>query len=90
MNDASILFVKPKAISQRDKKALQAAGVIVVEVEDVNNVKFVRAHAELSTTEMLSAAMVAVSKSSNALDAFGRAVNFALLSKRPTDTGSVT
>jgi hypothetical protein len=90
MNDPAILFIKPKAISQRDKKTLQAAGVIVVEVEDVNSVKFVRPHAEMSTTEILNAAMVAVSKSSNALDAFGRAMNFALLSKRPTDTGSVT
>lgn len=81
MSDPAILFVKPKAISQRDKKTLQAAGVVVVEVDDVNNVKFVRANAELSTTEMLNAAMVAMSKSGYALDAFGRALNLALLEK---------
>ena len=63
MSDPAILFVKPKAISQRDKKALQAAGIFVIEVDDVNNVKFVRAYAEMSTTEMLQAAMVAESQS---------------------------
>jgi hypothetical protein len=31
MSDLCILFVKPKAISAKDKKALQRDGVIVVE-----------------------------------------------------------
>lgn len=60
MSDPAILFVKPKAISQRDKKALQTAGVIVVEVDDVNNVKFTRAAVEISSSEMLGAAMSAI------------------------------
>lgn len=60
MSDPAILFVKPKAISQRDKKSLSAAGVIVVEVEDPNAVKFVRAAAELSSTSLLAAATDAI------------------------------
>jgi hypothetical protein len=83
MSDPAILFVKPKAISPRDKKMLSDAGIFVVEIDDPANAKFVRSCAELSTTEMLHAAMVAVSKSSNALDAFGRAMNAALLAKGP-------
>lgn len=34
MTDPTILFVKPNAISAKDKAALRKAGVIVVEVEN--------------------------------------------------------
>jgi len=86
MEDPSILFVKPKAISHADKKALKSAGVIVVELDDPSNVKFIRAGAELNSTELLNVAMQAVSKSSGALDAFGRAMTSALLAKGPRPT----
>lgn len=58
--DPPILFVKPGAIQKRDKSALSKAGVIVVEVDDPNAIKFVRAGAEISTTEMLCLAAKAL------------------------------
>lgn len=60
MSDPAILFVKPQAISQRDKKTLAAAGVIVVELDDPLSVKFVRASSELSSTSLLAAATDAI------------------------------
>jgi hypothetical protein len=76
VSDPAILFVKPKAISSRDKKTLQAAGVIVVEIEDLSAAKFVRAHAELSSTALLKAAAEAMGKVGNrdVFEAFSRAV----------------
>jgi hypothetical protein len=75
MTDPVILFVKPKAISAKDKKALQAAGVIVVEVDDVANVKLVRAHAELTGGGLLIAAAKAIQGYSSGVQAdFGKAV----------------
>lgn len=63
MSDPVILFVKPKAISQRDKKALKTAGVLVVEVANVADVKLVRAHAELSGSDLLLSALAAIKNS---------------------------
>jgi hypothetical protein len=60
MSDPAILFVKPQAISDRDKKALQKAGVIVVEIADPASVKFTRAAAEISGSEMLMVALRAI------------------------------
>lgn len=92
MSDPAILFVKPKAISQRDKKMLQQAGVLIVETENPDEVKFVRAHTELSSTELLSAAAKAMTIGSwgeEVRKAFGRAVCEALLAKSapPTNEG---
>lgn len=86
MSDPAILFVKPKAISQRDKKTLQQACVIVIEVENVADVKFTRAAAELSSSEMLLAAMKAITKndySSSSKQAFAEALAAALFAKQP-------
>lgn len=60
MNDPAILFVKPKAITAKDKKALQGAGVIVVEVDDPQSVKLTRAHAEIEGSDLLMAAVEAI------------------------------
>jgi hypothetical protein len=84
MNDPAILFVKPKAISGRDKKALQAAGVYVIEIADPSNAKFVRAGAELSSTEMLHAAAKAIAEndySGYSEKAFGNAICAAIIAK---------
>jgi hypothetical protein len=58
--DPSILFVKPKAISTKDKEALHDAGVIVVEVDDPSAVKLVRPVAEIEGGEILRAAARAI------------------------------
>lgn len=83
MNDPAILFVKPKAISNADKKVLREAGVIVVTVDDVANVKFARAHAELTGGELLLAAAKGIKSSGVAIDTFGRAV-LAAIESSPT------
>lgn len=77
MKDPSILFVKPKAISNADKKSLTAAGIVVVEVEDPQAVKFVRAATEISHSALLVAAMDAMLKSGYYAE-FGKAVGIAI------------
>lgn len=63
MSDPAILFVKPKAISQSDKKMLQQAGILIVEIDNPADAKFIRANSELSSTEMLAAAAKAMTES---------------------------
>lgn len=74
MIDPTVLFVKPRAISQRDKKALQNAGVIVVEIENLMDAKFIRAGVELSASDMLLAAVAAIQVSDFSVKAFGKAM----------------
>lgn len=61
VNDPPILFVKPRAISKVDKAILKEAGVIVIEVANPADVKFTRAHAEISGSALLTAALRAIS-----------------------------
>jgi hypothetical protein len=56
MSDASVLFVKPQAISDRDKRRLERNGIVVVEIEDPDAVKLVKAGYELSHSDLLAAA----------------------------------
>lgn len=84
MSDPSILFVKPAAISDKDKRALKTAGVIVVEIDDPQNAKFVRAGAELDGGSLLHAAAVAINDTGYGNDvkaAFGRAICEAIKKK---------
>lgn len=60
MPDPAIIFLKPGAISKQDRNMLRKEGVLVVEIDDPSSVKFVRAHAEMSSSDMLRAAMRAV------------------------------
>ena len=88
MSDPSILFVKPKAISQRDKKALQGAGVIVVEIDDPTSAKLVRAGTEVDGGAMLNAAAYAIANAGyangNAKELFGKAVCAAIEATFPS------
>lgn len=81
MSDPAILFVKPKAISAKDKKALQSAGVIVVEVENVNDVKLTRASPELAGSEILRVALRAIKRRADdqIFEFLGREIAEALL-----------
>lgn len=84
MTDPVILFAKPQFVSKEDKATLAAAGVIVVEVSDVADVKLVRAHSELSGGDLLLAAAKALSDtrfSSHQLTVFGAAICGALKEK---------
>ena len=86
MSDPAILFIKPKAITAKDKKALQTIGVVVVEVEDPHAVNFVRPHADLNGSELLACAAEAMSKntwSDESKKYFGGAICKAILAKQP-------
>lgn len=78
MGEPAILFVKPKAISQSDKKSLRAAGVLVIEIDDPANAKFTRAGSEIDSTEMLSLAARAIRQSDYTTQAFGKLLCAAL------------
>lgn len=84
MSEPVILFVKPGAIRADDKAALATAGVIVVEVENPQDVKLVRAHAELSGGEMLLAAAKAIEAAGSTGSPkweFGNAIARAIIEK---------
>jgi len=86
MSDPAILFVKPKAISAKDKKALQGAGVIVVEIDEPGSARFVRATAEINASTLLKAAAKAMHDTPhyNAVkEAFGKAVCEVLILDEP-------
>lgn len=89
MNDPAILFAKPKAIKPEDKKALQKAGVIVVEVDDPNSVKLTRPHAELSGSRLLEIACKVLSETGSAYiqQSFGKQVAEAVV--KQANAGSV-
>lgn len=72
MADPAILFVKPGAISDEDKATLKAAEVLVIEIDDPANAKFVRAGAEIHGTEMLALAAKAIKQSDAATREFGK------------------
>lgn len=78
MSDAAILFVKPNAIKPRDRRALQAAGVIVVEVDDPHAARFVKAEVEMPAGTILKAAAKAIGTSGTAKDAFATALTAAI------------
>ncbi len=60
--DPAVLFVRPQSIATDDKAALVSAGIIVVEVEDPSSVKLIKAHAEVSGSDMMMAAMKAINE----------------------------
>lgn len=82
MTDPAILFIKPKAISASDKKALRAAGVVVVEIDNPADAKFIRATTEMSTSDLLRCAAKALGASDFATRAFGAEVAAMLASAK--------
>jgi hypothetical protein len=64
--EPSILLSPHGAISAEDKGALREVGVIVVEVEDPSQIKFIRPHGDVDASLLLESAVSAiVSHSSN-------------------------
>lgn len=88
MSEPSILFVKPKAISAKDKKALQGAGVVVVEIDNPASAKLVRAGAEVDGGAILKAAAHAIANAGytngTAKELFGEAVCAAIEATFPS------
>jgi hypothetical protein len=60
MNDPAIMPVKIGTLSAEDKAALREAGVIVIEHENPESIRLVRAIAEVSASDMLKCAMQAL------------------------------
>lgn len=83
MTDAAVLFVKPKAIRPCDKGALRKAGIIVVEIDNPSDARFVRSETELPNGDLLQAAGKAIMTSNIAQKAFGAAIA-AAVQKNPT------
>lgn len=83
MRDPAILFVKPQAISQRDKKMLQGAGILIVEINDPQNAKFIRARTEIFGGEMLTIACSVIGNNSSAMvrEAFAKAICDAVIAR---------
>lgn len=80
MSDPTILIVPPQKLSAKDKRELVKAGVLVIEMDDPQQARLIRAHSELDSTDLLGAAAKAIGQSSSAETAFAKAV-CALLSK---------
>ena len=72
--DPSILFVRPGAVNAAGKKALSDAGVVLIEIDDPASVKFVRASAEIATSDILAAALKGVKGSNYSEAAFAKAL----------------
>lgn len=87
MSEPAVLFVKPGSIRPSDKGRLHKAGVIVVEVENPDDVKFVRAQSclgaqELPHGDILTAAAKAIQRAGGvATDYFGQELAKAILAR---------
>lgn len=90
MSETAILFAKPGSVRPSDKGALRKAGIIVVEVDDLNDVRLVRPEldggAQLPSSELLRAFAIAM-KDPNTNDytkrVFTAALSAAILADRP-------
>lgn len=65
MTDPAILFAKPGVVKPADKKALKTAGVLVIEIEDPQSVKFTRAYAEFDQCDLLRIAMKTIKETAS-------------------------
>ena len=63
MNDPTILIVPPQNLSAKDKRDLAKIGVVVIEMDNPQDARLIRASAEVSTTDMLAAAAQTIMES---------------------------
>lgn len=80
MTEASVLVLKPRQIKAADRAALRDMGVVVLEVDDPADVRFLRPATELSSSEMLAAALRAI-KSYGGTSYLGKEIIKAVLAK---------
>lgn len=87
MSENAILFAKPGAVQPADREALRDIGIIVIEVESLDDVKLVRPEsiggADLPHSEMLKAFALALhnGNSSETKKAFAEAVGAMILAR---------
>lgn len=84
MNEPTILPVKPGSVSEADKASLREAGVVVIEHEEPDKLRLLRAGYDLAGGVLLLAAAKALSVGSTLgadeqREAFGRNVASALI-----------
>lgn len=60
MNDPTIFVCKPKAISSQDKGKLTKLGVVVIEMDEPKDFKFIKAGIEISSHGLFMAAFKAL------------------------------
>lgn len=63
MSNVSILVVKPKTLNRADKDLLREAGVVVVENHEPESVRFLSPSQAITSSDMLYAAIVAITES---------------------------
>lgn len=82
MSEISILAVKPGQLREEDRAALREIGVVVVEVSDPADIRFLRPAAELSSSEMLGAALTAITRQGGTVMSYlGEEIAQAVLAK---------
>jgi hypothetical protein len=88
MSDPAVLFVRPKSISKADRAALRKAGVVVVEVDNPSEVRFLRPSQEISGGALLVAAAKAIRTTGSmhsVREVFGRVVCEAIEAEAKND-----
>lgn len=80
MGEISIVAVRPKAISAKDKKTLATAGIVVIEMDEPETLRFLKPNAELDGNDLLLAALGAMKKHPSIIinEAFVRLMHEAL------------
>lgn len=63
MAEIAILVTKPKTLTRKARRALEDSGVVVIETDDPKSIRFITPQAELSGSELLAAALIAIDES---------------------------
>lgn len=86
MSEPMLLPVKPGTLNAKDKKALSAAGIIVIEHDHPEEIRLLRPGAELESSDLLRCAMAGLMDRSGSYgvsqrETFAKAVYAALMEK---------
>ena len=83
-----ILVATPGAISKEAKMQLADAGIILIEIKNPHNVRFLSAEPDLPASELLACAGRAIGEWNSSCEAFGREVAKTLAAKtKDSDNG---
>ena len=81
----NLLVVKPEIINSADKKLLRKNNILVIEANDIHDVKFVTPAIEGNCFDLLMMAVKALDESGLAKDKFNKLVTKAVLESIPID-----
>lgn len=74
MSEITLLPVKPGTLTEEDKSSLRNAGVVVIEHEDPASLRLLKPACELTSNELLLAAMRGVMRDDGAKQVFANNV----------------